>query len=558
MAGGVVVEGTTNVDRTEAPVTWKAYLVCAFAAFGGIFFGYDTGWMSGVLAMPYFITLYTGMEYDYTHDNGDGTFGAPIGVAVKDFHLPSSQQSLFTSMLSCGTFFGALIGGDVADFIGRRPTIIAGCLIFCVGCIMQIASTNQEALFVLGRLVAGGGVGFISAVVILYMSEIAPKKVRGAMVSGYQFCITIGILLANCVVYATQARPDTGSYRIPVGIQFLWSIILGTGLFFLPESPRYFVKKGKIAEAAKALAFVRGQPEDSDYIKDELAEIVANNEYELQVVPQTSYVGSWLACFKGSLSKGNSPIRRTLLGTGMQMMQQLTGINFIFYFGPVFFKQLGTIKNVFLISMVTTLVNVLSTPASFWLIEKLGRRALLLGGGSGMIVAQFIVGALGVTAGKAEANNPAAVQAMIAFICINISFFAVTWGPTAWVIVGEVFPLPIRSRGVGISTASNWFWNTIIGVITPYLVGDDQAALGPKVFFLWGSLCCLSVTFAYFLVPELKGLSLEQADFCMAEVTPRKSAAWKPSHTFAAEMNLVHDEKPIANATEAPIGEDRV
>ncbi|KAI4603253.1 hypothetical protein KJ359_006046 [Pestalotiopsis sp. 9143b] len=554
MAGGVVVQGTTDVARTEAPVTIKAYLICAFAAFGGIFFGYDTGWMSGVMAMPYFISLYTGIPYDYNLVNDDGTIGGPIGVDKKAFVLPTSQQSLFTSMLSCGTFFGSLIGGDIADFIGRRPTIIAGCFVFMVGCIMQIASTSQEVLFVFGRLIAGLGVGFISAVVILYMSEIAPKKVRGAMVSGYQFCITIGILIANCVVYATQGRADSGSYRIPIGVQFLWAIILAIGLFILPESPRYFVKKGKIEEAAKALAYVRGQPQDSDLIKDELAEIVANNEYELQVIPQTSYVGSWLACFKGSLARGNSPIRRTILGTGMQMMQQLTGINFIFYFGPVFFKQLGTISNVFLISMITTLVNCLSTPISFFLIEKLGRRALLLGGGCGMIIAQFIVGALGVTQGTAEANNPSAVSAMIAFICINISFFAVTWGPTAWVIVGEIFPLPIRSRGVGVSTASNWFWNTIIAVITPYLVGEDKANLGPKVFFLWGSLCCLSVTFAYFLVPELKGLSLEQADQLMNEVSPRKSASWKPTETFAAKMHHVHgDEKVETHVAEQQV-----
>ncbi|KAI0012945.1 general substrate transporter [Xylariaceae sp. FL0662B] len=548
MAGGVVVQGTTDVSRVEAPVTFKAYLICAFAAFGGIFFGYDTGWMGGVLAMPYFITLYTGIPYDYNHVNDDGTIGAPIGVDKAQFVLPSSTQSLFTSILSCGTFFGALIGGDIADFAGRRPTIIAGCFIFAAGCIMQISSTNQEVLFVLGRLIAGCGVGFISAVVILYMSEIAPKKVRGAMVSGYQFCITIGILLANCVVYATQNRSDTGSYRIPIGVQFLWALILGTGLFILPESPRFFVKKGKISEAAKALAFVRGQPEDSDYIKDELAEIVANHEFESKHIPETSYIGSWTACFKGSLAHGNSSIRRTILGAGLQCMQQLTGINFVFYFGPPFFKQLGTISNPFLISLITTLVNVCSTPISFYAIEKFGRRKLLLTGACGMIISQFIVASVGVTQGREEVHNTAAVQAMIAFICINIACFAITWGPTAWVVVGEAFPLPIRSRGVGISTASNWFWNTIIAVITPYLVNTDEANLGPRVFFLWGSLACLSLTFAYFLVPELKGLSLEQADMCMQEVSPRHSGKWKPSHTFAAEMHHVADDKPLAKA----------
>lgn len=416
--------------------------------------------MGGVLAMPYFITLYTGIPYDYEK-------GAPIGVPREKFVIPSSTASLFTSILSCGTFFGALMGGDIADFIGRRPTIIMGCAVFCAGCVMQIASTSQEVLFVFGRLIAGFGVGFISAVVILYMSEIAPKKVRGAMVSGYQFCITIGILLANCVVYATQNRNSPSSYRTPIGVQFVWAVVLGVGLFILPESPRYFVKKGKIEQAAKALSYVRGQPLESEYIKDELAEIVANYEVESALIPETSYVGSWLAIFRGSLSRGDSPIRRTLLGTGLQMMQQCTGINFVFYFGPPFFKQLRTIENPFLISLITTLVNVLTTPFSFVMIEKFGRRKLLLFGGMGMVVSQFIVAAVGVTEGRESAHNPVAVKAMIAFICINIACFATTWGPTAWVVVGEIFPLAIRSRGVGVSTSANWFWNTIIGEYLP-------------------------------------------------------------------------------------------
>ncbi|KAH6632672.1 putative transporter protein [Chaetomium tenue] len=535
---GVVIypslTGTADLSRVEAPVTFKAYLLCAFAAFGGIFFGYDTGWMSGVLGMPFFITQYTGLQYDYETRQ-------PISVNPTEFALPSSTKSLMTSILSCGTFFGALIAGDVADFIGRRPTIIIGCGVFSVGCILEIASTNQVVLFVMGRLVSGLGVGFISATILLYMAEVAPRRFRGALVSGYQFCITLGILLANCVVYATANRNDTGSYRIPVGIQFLWAIILGVGLFILPESPRFHVMKGKINAAARDLSLVRGQPLDSDYIKDELAEIVANHEYEMQVIPQTSYIGSWMACFQGSLSKGNGNLRRTILGTGIQMMQQLTGVNFIFYFGTTFFQQLGTISNPFFISLVTTLVNVISTPISFWAIEHMGRRPLLNWGAVGMIISQLIVAVVGVTAGRPDADhghtNEAAVRAMIAFICIYIFFFAATWGPVGWVIVGECFPLPIRSRGVGLSTAANWFWNCIIAVITPYMVGNEpgSADLGPRVFFIWGSLCVLSLAFAYFLVPEMKGLTLEQIDSMMAQSTPRTFSLTPAMTSIAAE-----------------------
>lgn len=173
----------------------------------------------------------------------------------------------------------------------------------------------------------------------------------------------------------------------------------------------------------------------------------------------------------------------------------------------------------------------------------MGRRALLIWGAIGMIISQFIVAIIGVTAGRPELGNNAAVKAMIAFICLNICFFAFTWGPVSWAIVGECFPLPIRSRGVGISTASNWFWNCIIATITPYMVGNEpgSANLGTNVFWIWGSLCMVSLAFAYFLVPEMKGLTLEQIDNMLEETTPRLSAAWKPTSTFATQMGRVRD-----------------
>ncbi|MCJ1357417.1 MAG: hypothetical protein MMC33_007413 [Icmadophila ericetorum] len=518
--GGLAnIVATSDANRIEAPVTTKAYFMCVFAAFGGIFFGYDSGYISGVQGMNYFITLLTGLP-------------PPPATKSTDFTLPSWQKSLITSILSAGTFFGALMGGDLADFFGRRTTIILGCGVFIIGVILQTASAGL-GLLVAGRLIAGFGIGFVSAIIILYMSEIAPRKVRGAIVSGYQFCITIGLLLASCVDYGTQNRNDSGSYRIPIALQMLWAIILAIGLFFLPESPRYFVKKGRLDRAAHALARVRGQPADSEFVQTELAEIIANHEYELQVVPQTSYIGSWLNCFKGGLSRPSSNLRRTILGTSLQMMQQWTGVNFIFYFGTTFFEELGTISNPFLIGLITTLVNVCSTPISFWTIERFGRRPLLIWGALGMVVCQFIVGIVGT----ADSSQPA-TKTLIAFICIYIFFFASTWGPGAWVVIGEIFPLPMRSRGVALSTASNWLWNCIIAVITPYLVGSDEANLGPKVFFLWGSLCVLCLIYAYVLIPETKGLSLEQVDRMLEETTPRTSAAWVPHSTFAADMGL--------------------
>ncbi|KAL1846976.1 hypothetical protein VTK73DRAFT_168 [Phialemonium thermophilum] len=525
----IALRATDDVERVEAPVTWQAYLICAFASFGGIFFGYDSGYINGVLGSKIFIHAVEGPNAD----------------AVSGPHT-----SLIVSILSCGTFFGALIAGDVADRIGRKWTVILGCLIYLLGVIVQMITGHGSALGVIvaGRIIAGVGAGFESAIVILYMSEICPRKVRGALVAGYQFCITIGLLLASCVVYATESRKDTGAYRIPIGIQFAWGLILGVGLMFLPDSPRYFVKIGDIVRATDALSRLRGQPKESEYIQVELAEIVANEEYERQLIPSTTWFGSWANCFKGGLWKSNSNLRRTILGTSLQMMQQWTGVNFIFYYSTPFLQSTGAIKNTFLISLIFTLVNVLSTPISFYTVERFGRRALLIYGALGMLICQFIVAIIGVTVGfnhthpaptaddpdRTLANNIPAVNAQIAFIAIFIFFFASTWGPGAWILIGEIFPLPIRSRGVALSTASNWLWNTIIAVITPYMVSPDKGDMKSSVFFVWGGLCTCALVYSYFLIPETKGLTLEQVDKMMEETNPRNSAKWKPTTTFSS------------------------
>ncbi|KAF4312231.1 Sugar/inositol transporter [Botryosphaeria dothidea] len=508
--------------RVEAPVTVKAYLLCVFAAFGGILFGYDSGYISGVLGMSRF-------KKEFGHP------GSTDENAADGYLYHTWEKSLITSILSAGTFFGALFAGSLADWIGRRTTVVAGCGVFAVGVILQVASAAVN-LLVAGRLIAGIGVGFVSATIILYMSEIAPKAVRGAIVSGYQFAITIGLLLASCVDQATKDRTDSGAYRIPISIQFAWAIILGGGLLCLPESPRYFVKDDKLDKAASALARIRGQPVDSEYIQSELAELVANFRHEREHMQS-----GWIDCFRGGWAPSGN-FRRVMLGVFLQMFQQLTGVNFIFYYGTTFFQQVG-LKNAFIISVITNVVNVCSTPLSFWAIERLGRRPLLIFGAIGMLVCEFIVAIVGVAAPDSNAQG----ICLIVFVCIYIFFFATTWGPAAWVVIGEVYPLPIRAKGVALSTASNWLWNFVLGYVTPYMVDANEGNLGVKVFFVWGSTCTLCALFAFFMVPETKGLSLEQVDRMLEETTPATSAKWVPHDTFADEAT----RKDIAKATGA-------
>ncbi len=236
----------------------------------------------------------------------------------------------------------------------------------------------------------------------------------------YQLTLTFGLLLAAIVNNATHEKNDSGSYRIPVIIQALWALILAGGLFYLPETPRYFVMKGMEDKALASLGRLRRLPVTSLTLREELNEIIANHQYEL-----TLGSSSWLQC----ISKASSQRKRLFTGCAIMALSQLTGINFIFYYGTQFFKNSG-IENPFLIGLTTNLVNVVSTIPGLILVEKWGRRPLLLFGAIGMCLCEFIIAIVGVTTTSQVAN-----QVLIAFVCLYIFFFACSWGPVGWVVV---------------------------------------------------------------------------------------------------------------------------
>jgi SP family sugar:H+ symporter-like MFS transporter len=386
---------------------------------------YDTGTIGGILGMHHWRELFS-----------TGYINRKDGM--KD--VTAEQTSLIVSILSAGTFFGALTAAPTADFLGRRLGLVISNIVFCVGVILQTAATDIP-LFVAGRFFAGYGVGMISAIIPLYQSETAPKWIRGAIVGCYQLAITIGLLLAAIVNNSTKDRTDTGSYRIPIAVQFAWALIMFTGCIWLPETPRWFIKKGRPEHAAKALSTLRRLDVQDPALVEELAEITANHEYELSLGKAT-----YLDCFKGGLGK------RLATGCLLQALQQLTGVNFIFYYGTSFFQNSG-ISNPFVVTMITSCVNVASTFPGLYLVEKWGRRNLLLFGAVGMAVCQFIVAITGTVAGI---ENLAAQKTLIAFVCIYIFFFACSWGPVAWVVTGEIFPLKVRAKSLSMTTASNW------------------------------------------------------------------------------------------------------
>lgn len=509
-----------NTDEKGAGSTSMSIFVGAFAAFGGVLFGYDTGTISGILAMKYVRKTFPANGFINKTDD------------LLDFD--SDERSLIVSILSVGTFFGALGAPLLSDTLGRRwSLIISSLLVFNIGIILQTIATDIPLLCA-GRAIAGFGVGLISAVIPLYQSEASPKWIRGAIVSCYQWAITIGLLLASLVNQGTKDRNDTGSYRIPIAIQFLWALILGIGMIFLPETPRFYVHKNKEDKAKESLSRLRKLPLDHPDLIEEYEDIKASYEHEMRFGKST-----WADVF----STKEKQLKRLLTGVFLQAFQQLTGVNFVFYFGTAFFESAGV--DGFISSLATNIVNVGSTIPGIAFMEIIGRRKLLIFGAAGMGIAQLIIAIVGVAAGSESASSG---KVLVAFTCIFIAFFAATWGPGCWVVVGEIFPLKTRAKSVALSTASNWLWNWGIAYATPYLVdsGPGNANLGTKVFFLWGGFNIACGFFSYVMVYETKGLSLEQVN----EMYEQINHGWQ-SHRYIPSEHAFRDNASANSNTKA-------
>ena len=304
--------------------------------------------------------------------------------------------------------------------------------------------------------------------------------------------ITIGLLIAAIVNNATKDRPTRASWQLPIALQFIWGFVLAVGMILLPESPRWLIKKGRDQDAAVALSRLISLPPDHPEIRAELDEIRVSFQHEKELGES-----SYLDCFRPA----NKILFRTFTGIAIQAWQQLTGINFIIYYGTAFFKNAG-ISNPFLITIAINIINVFMTPPGMWNVERLGRRRSLLIGAAGMCFCEYLVAIVGVTI---STENTAGQKVLVAFVCIYIAFFASTWGPIAWVVSGEIFPLNIRAKAMSLSIASNWLWNFALGYATPYLVNKEpgSAGLGVKVFFIWGSTCAGCFIFTYFCIPEV-------------------------------------------------------
>jgi len=457
--------------------------VGSFACIGGGLFGLDISSMSGVLSNQYYL--------DQFHHPGSGAQGAIV------------------ASMPAGSFIGALAVTQLADRIGRKPTIILAGLIWVIGSILQCASVDRGML-VAGRIISGISVGLSSAVVPIYQSEITAPSIRGRIVSLQQWSITWGILIQYFIQFGCSYIQGVASFRIPWGLQMIPAIILSFGMLFFPESPRWLFDHGREGEALQVLADLHGQGDKSD-------ELVVL-EYE-EIKEQVTFERNEGAKSYLDLLKPGNP-RRVFLGCALQMWSQLSGMNVMMYYIVYVFQGAGLtgVRGNLIADSVQYVLNVALTVPAILYIDKWGRRPMLLAGTLLMGFWLFLVGGLQGRFGHwgivnnaqiwVVENNDAATKAIIVSSYLFVCSFAITMGPVSWTYPAELFPLKIRGKAVSLATATNWLFNFSLA----YAVPPGLNSIAWKTYFIFGTFNFAAFVHIFFMYPETVGRSLEEVE----------------------------------------------
>ncbi|KAI5356923.1 Putative major facilitator, sugar transporter, major facilitator superfamily [Septoria linicola] len=508
-------------------ITGASFFMAILVSMGGFIFGYDTGQISGFLEMPDFKE-----RFGQQRDNGE-------------YYFSNVRSGLIVALLSIGTLFGALTGGPLADSIGRRLSICFWCIVFCVGNIVQIAATDKWYEVMMGRFVMGLGVGGLSLLVPLFMSESGPRHIRGALISCYQLFITFGIFMAACISYGTHEhqRNSAASWRITMGIGFIWAVILGVGILAFPETPRYEYRHGKIESAKATLMKLYGAPANHYVIHVEFEEIEQKLRAE---AAQLGFFQEWY-----HMLFAPKMLYRILLGMGLQMFQQLTGANYFFYYGTTIFQGTG-IDNSFVTQMILNGINFGTTFYGLYIVEHYGRRKSLIVGSTWMFVMFLIFASIGhFSLDRDEPRKTeSAATAMIVMAAFFIFGFATTWGPMIWTICGELYPGRYRAKGMALSTASNWLWNFLLAFFTPFIT----SAIDFRYGYVFAGCNVLGGLLIYFFVMEGQGRTLEEIDtMYLSNVLPWKSSKWEAPPP--EEISRIRKEAGANDAALAEHGE---
>ena len=426
----------------------------AIAGLGGLLFGYDTGVIASALL-----------------------FIEP------DFGLSSFEAGLVVAAVPVGAVVGAAFAGRLSDKYGRRILIIGSAVVFIVGSLGSAAS-DSEPVLVITRVIIGIAIGLASATAPVYISEVSPPDIRGRLVTFFQLAVTIGIVVAYAVGLIFDS---SGDWRAMLAIGAVPAVFLLIGMLKMPQSPRWLVMAGRGYEAKAVLETIREpDPAKIDTELDEIAESIVEEP------------GGWK-------DLANPVVKAALVvGVGLAILQQVSGINTVIYFAPTIVGYTGVDSSsaAILASVAVGIVNVGMTLVAIRLLDRAGRRPLLLWGSATMAIALSILAFVFILGAGSTAGSLVAIGSLMLYV----GAFAVSLGPIFWLLNSEIYPLRVRSKAAAVGTMANWFFNFVVS-LTFLLLIDGLGTSG--AFFFYAAVCVLTFFFCLRLVPETKGKRLE-------------------------------------------------
>lgn len=461
------------------------YLVAAIAGMAGFLFGFDEGVIAGALYL-----------------------------LRPQFGIDPVMEGVVTSAVPFGALFGSLIAGRIAESLGRRASLLLAGALFVVGALIAAAAPETFVL-ILARLVLGFAIGLAAIVAPLYISENSPAEKRGMLVSIYQLAITLGIVGAYVVGYIFA-----GSWRTMFLTGALPGIALFIGIFVMTDTPRWLVSKGRKAEARAVIAKVRGIAPNAHEVDSELAAI----EHAAKGPARRA---NWSELLTDTVRPA------LIVGVGLFVLQQLSGINAVIYFAPTVFKESGfdSHSTQLLATTGIGIVNVLMTFVGMALIDRLGRRPLLFIGFAGTAVSLAAI-ALGA-ATDVSWLDVAAIFGLVVYI----GAFAASIGPLPWVMMSEIFPLKVRALGMSVASIANWGMNFLVVFSFPSLI---QGIGLSGVFSFYALVCVIGLYFTWRYVPETSGVELEEIEEHLRSGRPfRDLGAGKPTRPGGERRRVV-------------------
>lgn len=466
-----------------------------------------------------------------------------------DPNADQTKKGWLTSILELGAWVGTLLSGFLAETLSRKYGILVACAVFMLGVVIQATGIQAGYQAILaGRFITGMGVGSLAMIVPIYNSEVAPPEVRGALVATQQLAITFGIMISFWIDYGTNniggtalGQQSDAAWLTPICLQLAPALVLFFGMLFMPFSPRWLVHHGREDEARRVLSSLRGLPQDHELVELEFLEIKAQSQFEKRTVaehfPHLRAPTAWNT-FKlqfvavASLFRTRSMLKRVAVASITMFFQQWTGINAILlvlppscallhddplivltlvrYYAPTIFQQLGlsgTTTSLLATGVVGIVMFVATIPSVLW-IDRVGRKPVLTIGAIGMATCHIIIAVIVAKDKDRWMSEAAAGWAAVVMVWLFVIHFGYSWGPCAWIIVAEIWPLSSRPYGVSLGASSNWMNNFIVGQVTP----DMLNRISYGTYILFGILTYIGAAFIWFFVPETKRLTLEEMD----------------------------------------------